>query len=211
MQVGVVAATIVQVGGIGNQGWSRNLQRFEAHYPPSLKVEGETMVASHCFRLVRKDTSAIDKRKESQPSSSSRKKQKTSTLHCLRDRTVATRAKAEVNHSGVGDTSGLLASHGRERVSIITSLDTLDGISLKGRDPRFMGHHSPNHQWDMHRRSLLLLTPAWARGKVSVPSVTQAPTISQTGHIGQGMGRGRGQNFHAGTSRTQGRVRDTAS
>ena len=58
---------------------------------------------------------------------------------------MATRTKAKVNHLGVGDTSGLLASQGRERVSIITSLHTLDGIALRGRDSRVMGHHSPNH------------------------------------------------------------------
>ena len=34
----------------------------------------------------------------------------------------------------------------------------------------------------------------------------QAPTISQMGHMGQGMGRGRGQDFQAGTSGTQGCV-----
>ena len=34
----------------------------------------------------------------------------------------------------------------------------------------------------------------------------QAPTISKICHIGQGMGRGRGQDFQAGTSGTEGRV-----
>ena len=58
---------------------------------------------------------------------------------------MATTAKAKVNHSGVGDTSRLLASQGRERVSIVTSLDTLDGIALRGRDPKVMGHHSLSH------------------------------------------------------------------
>ena len=89
----------------------------------------------------------------------------------LRDRDVATRAKAKVNHSGVGDTSRLLANQGREHVSIDTGLDTLDGIALRGRDSRVMGHHSPNHQWDMHRHSLFLLTPTWARGTDISPSV----------------------------------------
>ena len=89
----------------------------------------------------------------------------------LRDRVVDTRAKAKVNHSGVGDTSGLLASQGRECVSIVTNLDTLDRIALKGRDARVMGHHSPNHQWDMHGRSLFILTPAWARGTGISPRV----------------------------------------
>ena len=27
-----------------------------------------------------------------------------------------------------------------------------------------MGHLNPNHQWDMHRHSMFLLTPTWARG-----------------------------------------------
>ena len=27
-----------------------------------------------------------------------------------------------------------------------------------------MGHLSPNHQWDVHRCSMFLLTPVWARG-----------------------------------------------
>ena len=44
----------------------------------------------------------------------------------LKDRAVATRAKAKVNHSRVGD--------------------TLDGIALRGRDLRVMGHHSLNRQ-----------------------------------------------------------------
>ena len=80
-------------------------------------------------------------------------------------------SKAKVNHSGVGDTSGLLSSQGRKRVSIVTSLDTLDGIALKGRDPKVMGHHSPNHQWDMHKHSLSLFTPTWARGTDISPRV----------------------------------------
>ena len=36
---------------------------------------------------------------------------------------------------------------------------------------QIMGHHSPSHQWDMHRRSLFLLTPAWARGTSISPRV----------------------------------------
>ena len=34
-----------------------------------------------------------------------------------------------------------------------------------------MGHLSPNHQWDMHRHSLSLLTPAQARGTSINPRV----------------------------------------
>ena len=34
----------------------------------------------------------------------------------------------------------------------------------------------------------------------------QAPTSLQMGHMGQGMGQGRGQDCQAGTLRTQGRV-----
>ena len=39
------------------------------------------------------------------------------------DRVATIKAKARVNHSKVGDTSGLLANQGREHVSISTSLD----------------------------------------------------------------------------------------
>ena len=53
----------------------------EAHHPPALKGGGDPMVAGHCFRLVGKDMGASDMRKESQSSSSSRKKQKTSASH----------------------------------------------------------------------------------------------------------------------------------
>ena len=65
-----------------------------------------------------------------------------------RKRAVTTRAKAKakVKHPRVGDTSGLLASQGKERVSFATSIDILDGIVREGRDPIDMGHHSPNHQ-----------------------------------------------------------------
>ena len=81
-----------------------------------------------------------------------------------RARAVTTRAKAKVNHLGVGDTSKLLVSQGRERVSITTSLDILDGIAHKGKDPRELGHHNPNYQWDSYRHSSFLLTPALAKG-----------------------------------------------
>ena len=78
------------------------------------------------------DASASDKRKESQlSSSSSGKKQRTSTPRGFRDRVATTKArakarakaKAKINHSKMGDTSGLLASQDRGHVSIATSLD----------------------------------------------------------------------------------------
>ena len=34
-----------------------------------------------------------------------------------------------------------------------------------------MGHHNPNHQRDMRRRSLFLLTPTWAKGTGISPRV----------------------------------------
>ena len=51
-----------------------------------------------------------------------------------------------ISHPKMGATLGLLASQGRESVSSATSLDTLDEIALRGKDPRVMGHHSPSHQ-----------------------------------------------------------------
>ena len=82
----------------------------------------------------------------------------------LRDRTAATRAEAKIRHPKMGDISGLLANQGRERVSNATSMDTLNGISLRGKDPRVLGWHSPSHQWDMHGHNLFLLTPMRAKG-----------------------------------------------
>ena len=62
-----------------------------------------------------------------------------------KNRAVTTKAKAKVNHPGVRDTSKLLASQGRERVSFATSLDILNRIARRGKAPRDMGRHSPNH------------------------------------------------------------------
>ena len=42
----------------------------------------------------------------------------------FRDRVVTIKAKARVNHPKVGNASRILASQGREHVSIATSLDT---------------------------------------------------------------------------------------
>ena len=66
----------------------------------------------------------------------------------LGDRVVATRVKAKESYLRVEDTSGLLASQSREHVSTTTSLDTFDGITHRGRDPKVMGHFNPNRRWD---------------------------------------------------------------
>ena len=89
----------------------------------------------------------------------------------FRDKAVTTKAKARISHSKMGGTSGLLASQGRECVSNATSLDTLDGIAPRGKDPRVMGHLSLSNQWEMHRHSLFLPTPSWAREDSISPKV----------------------------------------
>ena len=158
MQTCIIATTIAQAGAIGNQRRSSNLQRFESHDPPTLKEGGDSMVENHCFQLVRKDTNASGRGKKANLILASGRSRKLLLHTNLRDKAMATRAKAKFNHSRVGDTSRLLASQGREHVSIVTSLETLDRIAHRGRDPRVMRHHSPNHQWDLHRRSLFFLT-----------------------------------------------------
>ena len=80
---------------------------------------------------------------------------------------MATRAKARVSYPKMGDISGLLASQGREHVSSATGLDILDGIALRGRDPRVMGHLSPDHHWGIHKHSLFFLTLSWV-GRTSI-------------------------------------------
>ena len=42
----------------------------------------------------------------------------------FKDRAAATRAKARISHPRMGDTSGLLASQGRKRVSSATNSNT---------------------------------------------------------------------------------------
>ena len=66
----------------------------------------------------------------------------------LRDKTMATRAKAKISRPRVENTSGLLANQSSEHVSTATSLDTFDGIAHGGRDAKVMGHLSPNRRWD---------------------------------------------------------------
>ena len=81
MRASVIAATIAQAGATGNQEGLSNLQRFEAHLPPALEGGGDPVVTSHCSQLVGRDLGDSSKRKESQPSSSSRKRQKTYASH----------------------------------------------------------------------------------------------------------------------------------
>ena len=154
MRASVIAATIAQVGAIGNQGGLSNIQRSEASFPSALEGRGDPVVTGHCSRLFRKDVGTSSKRNESQSSSSSKD----------RDKAAATRAKARISLPKMGDISRLLASQSRERVSSATGLDTLDEIALRGKDPRVIGHHNPNHQWDMHRHGLFLLTPSMGQG-----------------------------------------------
>ena len=95
----------------------------------------------------------------------------------FRDKAAVIRAKALVNHAKMGETSELLASQGRGHVSIATSLDTEDGIVLRGRDPRVMGHPSPGQQWDVHKLSLFLPTPPWAKGTSISLKVLHMPLL----------------------------------
>ena len=86
----------------------------------------------------------------------------------LGDRAIDTKAKAKakVNCPWVENTSGLLASQSREHVSTTTILDTFDKIAHGGRDPKGMGHLSPNRPWDKLR--LLVRQDRWY---VSIASI----------------------------------------
>ena len=67
-------------------------------------------------------------------------------------------------HPKRGGTSGLLANQDRGRVSSATSLDTINGIAPKDKDPKVMGHSSLNHQWGKRGHNLFLHTLVRARG-----------------------------------------------
>ena len=82
----VAAAAIAQASTVGCQGGPSDLQRFIAHHPPTCMGGGDSVVRIPLAIKVNnvqsiRDLDASAKRKESQPSSSSRKKQKTSILH----------------------------------------------------------------------------------------------------------------------------------
>ena len=66
---------------LGTKGGLSNLQRSEAHFSPALEEGGDPEVTGHCSQLVRKDVDASNKSKESQPSSSSKKRLKTYVPH----------------------------------------------------------------------------------------------------------------------------------
>ena len=84
--VGAIPFSIAQASAAGGQGGPSNLQRFMAHHPPTGMGGGDSVVRTTLaigvddMRSIQ-DLSASDKTKESQPSSSYRKKQKTSVSH----------------------------------------------------------------------------------------------------------------------------------
>ena len=55
----------------------------------------------------------------------------------IQDRVEVIRTKAKMGH---------LVRQGRQCVIYADSLDTFDGIVQGGRNPKVMGHLSPNHQ-----------------------------------------------------------------
>ena len=90
-QASVVADTIAWTSATVGQGGTSNRQRFQAHHPPTYMGGGDSMVRTTLAierevddtRSIR-DMGTSAKRKENQPSSSSGKKQRTSTLRGYR-------------------------------------------------------------------------------------------------------------------------------
>ena len=78
------------------------------------------------------------KRKEDSSSSQPRERSRR-LLFCrdIQDRAKVIRVKARM---------GRLVRQGRRCVISADSLDTFDGIAQRGRNPKVMGHLSPNHQ-----------------------------------------------------------------
>ena len=81
-----VATTIVQTSATVGQGGTSNLERFQAHHPPTYMGKGDPMVrTTSAIEREVDDTQSIRdmgvsaKRKENQSSSSSGKKHRTST------------------------------------------------------------------------------------------------------------------------------------
>ena len=84
--VDVAVATIAQASAVGGQGGPSDLQRLMARHPPTCMEGGDSVVRT-ALAIGEDDMQSIwylgdsAKRKEIQPSSSSRKKQKTSISH----------------------------------------------------------------------------------------------------------------------------------
>ena len=84
-QASAVAATIARTSSTVSQGGTNNLQRCQAHHPPTYMGGGDSMVRTTLAierevdetRCIR-DMGTSAKRKESRPSSSFEKKQRTS-------------------------------------------------------------------------------------------------------------------------------------
>ena len=106
-----------------------------------------------------RDMGASAKRKENQSYSSSRKKQKTSASHGSQGQGRDHKGQGQGQSCRGGRHLGAPSQLGQKACSIVTSLYILNGIVRRGRDPKDMGHHNPNHKWDSHRRSSFLLTP----------------------------------------------------
>ena len=69
-----------------------------------------------------------------------------------------------------------------------------------------MGHPRPSHQWDMHRRSLFLPTPPWAREDNISPRVLHKHLLFRKQATWARAWVGQGQDSYPGTSGTQGLV-----
>ena len=88
MHASAVAATTTRTSATVGQGGTSNLQGFQAHHPPTYMGGGDSMVRTALAierevedaRSIR-DTGASGKRKKDQPSSRSRKKEKTDSCH----------------------------------------------------------------------------------------------------------------------------------
>ena len=84
----IVVATIARTSATVGQGGTSNLQRFQAHHPPTYMGGGDSMVRT-ALAIEREvddtwsiwDMSVSAKTKENQSSSSSRKKHNTFALH----------------------------------------------------------------------------------------------------------------------------------
>ena len=58
--MGVAFANFAQVSADGSQGGSSNHQRFKSHHPSTFIGGGDTIVANHWFKLIKKVLEAME-------------------------------------------------------------------------------------------------------------------------------------------------------
>ena len=169
----------------------KNLQGFQAHYPPTYMGGGGLMVrTSLAIEREVEDTWSIRdmgdsaKRKENQSSSSFRKKQKTSASYGFQGRGRGYQGQGRVGASS--QTGQMTCYHCHQLGHMRQDCPQKQGSWNYGTSQLQSSMGYVQTQFVPPYPSIGQGNPCQSQG------AAQAPTSSQKGHMGQGMGQGQG-------------------